>query len=71
VTTKVLGKLSSGNSKELVLQGDEIEFPSLEIITKLNMLATAKLSELKSRGTLAEQAAIEKLIGNLSTGSIS
>ena len=46
-------------------QGEEDELPSVEIITKLNMLATARLKELLDKATPAEKAAISTVVGTL------
>ena len=62
-TKKALANMQNGNKKELVIPGDEAEkVPSAEILKKLDLLSTAKLMELKSKGTSGEQKAIKALI---------
>jgi hypothetical protein len=46
--------------------GDEEELPSLEIMTKLNMLATSRLKELMDKATPGEKSAISTIVGNIS-----
>jgi len=51
-------------------KNDEKEFPTEEVIVKLDILATARLSELSGKASLAEQSAITSLIGNVATSTI-
>jgi hypothetical protein len=46
-----------------------VEFPTEEDIVKLDKLATARLSELSGKASLAEQSAITSLIGNIATST--
>lgn len=48
-----------------------MELPAEATISKLNVLATAKLSELSSKASPAEQIAVAALIGNVTTSTIS
>ena len=60
---------NSGNSKDRG-QTDDVELPSVETIKKLDLLATARLSELSIMATPAEKAAVKKLIGDVTTSII-
>ena len=66
-TKKILQK--SGNSNDRG-QNDEVEFPANDVVVKLNMLATARLSELLNKATPAEQAAVKALIGDVTTSTV-
>jgi hypothetical protein len=50
-------------------RGEEVELPAVEIIQKLDLLATARLSELSILATPAEKSAVKLLIGDV-TASI-
>ena len=59
-------KIQEGGSKQ-VRQAEEVEFPDMSTVTKLNMLATSRLSELVKNASPAEKSAVAKLIGNVKT----
>jgi len=64
-TKKILGGPVNSNRG----RGEEVELPAVEIIRKLDLLATARLSELSILATPAEKSAVKLLIGDV-TASI-
>jgi hypothetical protein len=60
-----------GNSRNSKDRGqDEVELPAVETIKKLDLLATARLSELSLLAAPAEKAASKSLIGDVTMSVI-
>jgi hypothetical protein len=64
-----LNNTGSGNGKD---RGpvDEAELPDQETLKKLDLLATAKLSELGNQAPVAETVAVKVLIGDVTSTTV-
>jgi hypothetical protein len=61
--------LATGNAKDRG-QNEEVGLPANETIKKLDLLATARLTELAITATPAEKVAVKALIGDVSSTTV-
>jgi len=66
-TKKILAGTGNGRDRG---QNEEVELPTNETIKKLDLLATARLTELTSLATPAEKVALKALIGDVTTTTV-